>query len=162
MFGTELDVRAVHLAPGSAPAAGAPVSGGPRPVAKAQPKRAQTYARPSVQNQTAATSPALSRSSRSNLRHASRNRNPEPPRADEDIPEEEQAEMVADAHSGLDRHHDQGAVALDLLKTELGATVIEWGLEVGRQVSKVTGPFVTLATSSLRPQGSRCGRDCAS
>ena len=34
----------------------------------------------------------------------------------EDIPEDEQAEMVADAHSGTpDRRHDQGAAALDLL-----------------------------------------------
>ncbi len=126
VFGTELDVRAVHLAPGSAPAAGAPVSGGPRPVAKAQPKRAQTYARPSVQNQTAATSPAPEPVVEKQPPPPEPGPEPEPPRADEDIPEEEQAEMVADAHSGTpDRHHDQGAVALDLLKTELGATVIE-------------------------------------
>ncbi|HQV18950.1 MAG TPA: hypothetical protein PLC22_11660, partial [Gordonia sp. (in: high G+C Gram-positive bacteria)] len=80
----------------------------------------------SVQNQTAATSPAPEPVVEKQPPPPEPEPEPEPPRADEDIPEEEQAEMVADAHSGTpDRHHDQGAVALDLLKTELGATVIE-------------------------------------
>ncbi|QHN32655.1 DNA polymerase III subunit gamma and tau [Gordonia amarae] len=126
VFGTELDVRAVHQAPGSAPAAGA--SGGPRPAVKQQPKRTQTYSRPSAQNQVAA-SPAAGQPEPAADKQPpppEPEPEPEPPRADEDIPEDEQAEMVADAHSGTpDRRHDQGAAALDLLKSELGATVIE-------------------------------------
>ena len=127
VFSTELDVRAVPQPPGSAPAAG--TSGGPRPAAaKPQPKRTQTYSRPSAQNQ-AATPPAAGQPEPAVDKQPPSPEpepEPEPPRADEDIPEDEQAEMVADAHSGTpDRRHDQGAVALDLLKSELGATVIE-------------------------------------
>ncbi len=134
VFGTELDVRAVHQVPGSAPA-GAPAAGGRPPAGRPQPKRTQTYSRPSAQNQAPAApvAPATGRQPAGPEPLADNQPpppepepEPGPPRADEDIPEDEQAEMVADAHSGNpDRRHDQGAVALELLRSELGATVIE-------------------------------------
>ena len=51
---------------------------------------------------------------------------PEPPRADEELTDAERDEMVADARTGSpERRLDPDQVALELLKSELGARPLE-------------------------------------
>ncbi|NED61624.1 hypothetical protein G3I15_11900, partial [Streptomyces sp. SID10244] len=58
--------------------------------------------------------------------HAPEPEEPEPPRPDEEITDAERDEMVADAHSGPpERRLDPDQVALELLKSELGARPLE-------------------------------------
>ncbi|MFL1596580.1 MULTISPECIES: DNA polymerase III subunit gamma and tau [Gordonia] len=116
VFGTPLDVRTVHQAPGTAVAPS--VAGGGQPT-KPQAKPRQSYSRPSrARDQFVATAPAPE--------PVAEPEEPEPPRADEDIPDEERAEMVADARTGApEQRLDPDLVALELLKSELGARPIE-------------------------------------
>ncbi|MCZ4579513.1 DNA polymerase III subunit gamma and tau [Gordonia amicalis] len=116
VFGTPLDVRTVHQAPGTAVAPSA--AGGGQPT-KPQAKPRQSYSRPSrARDQSVATAPAPE--------PVAEPEEPEPPRADEDIPDEERAEMVADARTGApEQRLDPDLVALELLKSELGARPIE-------------------------------------
>ena len=116
VFGTPLDVRTVHQAPGTAVAPSA--AGGGQPT-KPQAKPRQSYSRPSrARDQSVATAPAPE--------PVAEPEEPEPPRADEDIPDEERAEMVADARTGApEQRLDPDLVALELLKQELGARPIE-------------------------------------
>ncbi|SDU69839.1 DNA polymerase III subunit gamma and tau [Gordonia westfalica] len=116
VFGTPLDVRTVHQAPGTAVA---PSSAGGGQPTKPQAKPRQSYSRPSrARDQSVATAPAPE--------PVAEPEEPEPPRADEDIPDEERAEMVADARTGApEQRLDPDLVALELLKSELGARPIE-------------------------------------
>nr|WP_223205533.1 DNA polymerase III subunit gamma and tau [Gordonia jinghuaiqii] len=115
VFGTELDVRTVHQAPGTA----VPSSGGAGQPATQQAKPRQSFSRPSrARDQGAAPAPAPE--------PVAEPEEPEPPRADEDIPAEERAEMVADARTGSpEQRLDPDLVALELLKSELGARPLE-------------------------------------
>lgn len=113
VFGTDLDVRTVHRdtsTPG-------PVAA--RPQAAAAPKR-QTFSRPSRTRSDSAegSSPAPEPDPEPE--------EPEPPRSDEEISDDERAEMVADAHNATpDARIDPDKLALDLLQTELGARPLE-------------------------------------
>ncbi|QTI69248.1 DNA polymerase III subunit gamma and tau [Gordonia polyisoprenivorans] len=113
VFGTDLDVRTVHRdtsTPG-------PVAA--RPQAAAAPKR-QTFSRPSRTRADSAegSSPAPEPDPEPE--------EPEPPRSDEEISDDERAEMVADAHNATpDARIDPDKLALDLLQTELGARPLE-------------------------------------
>ena len=51
---------------------------------------------------------------------------PEPPRQDDDIPDAERAEMVAEVQNATpEGRFDPNKVAMELLKTELGARPLE-------------------------------------
>ncbi|MEY1677602.1 DNA polymerase III subunit gamma and tau [Gordonia sp. ABKF26] len=115
VFGTELDVRTVHQAPGAAAPTGASAS----PPSKQPGKARQSYSRPSrARDQSATPAPAPE--------PVAEPEEPEPPRADEDIPHDERAEMVADARTGNpEQRLDPDQVALELLKSELGARPLE-------------------------------------
>ncbi len=120
VFAADLDVRTVHLAAGAAPATPA------RPTSAQQPaQRRQQFSRPS-------------RAAESGERHDDPTpsvaetppepEEPEPqqPRSDDEITDAERDEMVAEAHSGPpERRLDPDQVALDLLKSELGARPLE-------------------------------------
>ena len=116
VFGVPLDVRTVHQPPGAAAPAGAR-GGGPAP--RQQPKPKPSFSRPSRgRSQGAPSAPAPE--------PPPEPEEPEPPRADEDIPEDERAEMVAEARTASpDQRLDPDQVALELLKSELGARPIE-------------------------------------
>ncbi|TSD94705.1 DNA polymerase III subunit gamma and tau [Gordonia rubripertincta] len=115
VFGTPLDVRTVHQAPGTAVA---PSAAGGAQAAKQQAKPRQSYSRPSRSRDQSAAAPPPE--------PVAEPEEPEPPRADEDIPDEERAEMVADARTGgPEKRLDPDQVALELLKSELGARPIE-------------------------------------
>ncbi|RPA58575.1 DNA polymerase III subunit gamma and tau [Gordonia oryzae] len=113
VFGTDLDVRTVHRdtsTPGPATA---------RPQAVAASKR-QTFSRPSrVRSDPAqGSSPAPEPDPEPE--------EPEAPRSDEEISDDERAEMVADVHNATpDARIDPDKLALDLLQTELGARPLE-------------------------------------
>ena len=113
VFGTDLDVRAVHRdtsTPGPAAA---------RPQAAAAPKR-QTFSRPSRARSDSAEGSAPAPEPDPEPEE------PEPPRSDEEISDDERAEMVADAHNATpDARIDPDKLALDLLQTELGARPLE-------------------------------------
>ncbi|OCH80566.1 DNA polymerase III subunit gamma and tau [Gordonia sp. UCD-TK1] len=115
VFGTELDVRTVHQAPGAA----APSATSTTPPSKQAAKARQSYSRPSrARDQSATPVPAPE--------PVAEPEEPEPPRADEDIPHDERAEMVADARTGSpEQRLDPDQVALELLKSELGARPLE-------------------------------------
>ncbi|UPW09713.1 DNA polymerase III subunit gamma and tau [Gordonia terrae] len=115
VFGTELDVRTVHQAPGAA----APTGASAAPPSKQPGKARQSYSRPSrARDQSATPAPAPE--------PVAEPEEPEPPRADEDIPHDERAEMVADARTGNpEQRLDPDQVALELLKSELGARPLE-------------------------------------
>lgn len=115
VFGTELDVRTVHQAPGAA----APSATSTAPPSKQAAKARQSYSRPSrARDQSATPAPAPE--------PVAEPEEPEPPRADEDIPHDERAEMVADARTGSpEQRLDPDQVALELLKSELGARPLE-------------------------------------
>ncbi len=115
VFGTELDVRTVHQAPGAA----APTGTATAPPSKQPAKARQSYSRPSrARDQSATPAPAPE--------PVAEPEEPEPPRADEDIPPDERAEMVADARTGNpEQRLDPDQVALELLKSELGARPLE-------------------------------------
>ncbi|OUC80996.1 DNA polymerase III subunit gamma and tau [Gordonia lacunae] len=115
VFGTELDVRTVHQAPGAA----APTATSSAPTSKQPGKARQSYSRPSrARDQSATPAPAPE--------PVAEPEEPEPPRADEDIPHDERAEMVADARTGNpEQRLDPDQVALELLKSELGARPLE-------------------------------------
>ena len=115
VFGTELDVRTVHQAPGAA----APSATSTAPPSKQAAKARQSYSRPSrARDQSATPVPAPE--------PVAEPEEPEPPRADEDIPHDERAEMVADARTGSpEQRLDPDQVALELLKSELGARPLE-------------------------------------
>ena len=115
VFGTELDVRTVHQAPGAA----APSATSTAPPSKQAAKARQSYSRPSrARDQSATPAPTPE--------PVAEPEEPEPPRADEDIPHDERAEMVADARTGSpEQRLDPDQVALELLKSELGARPLE-------------------------------------
>lgn len=115
VFGTPLDVRTIHVPPGAAAPAGAPRQS--RTAQQSKPR--QTFSRPSrARDQGAPSAPAPE--------PVAEPEEPEPPRADEDIPDEERKEMVADAQAASpEGRHDPDKVALELLKTELGARPLE-------------------------------------
>ncbi|MGW8813325.1 DNA polymerase III subunit gamma and tau [Gordonia terrae] len=115
VFGTELDVRTVHQAPGAATPTGTSAA----PPSKQPGKARQSYSRPSrARDQSATPAPAPE--------PVAEPEEPEPPRADEDIPHDERAEMVADARTGNpEQRLDPDQVALELLKSELGARPLE-------------------------------------
>ncbi|GAC00328.1 DNA polymerase III subunit gamma/tau [Gordonia namibiensis NBRC 108229] len=116
VFGTPLDVRTVHQAPGTAVA---PSAAAGAQSAKQQAKPRQSYSRPSRSRDQSAAAPPPPEP-------VAEPEEPEPPRADEDIPDEERAEMVADARTGApEQRLDPDQVALELLKSELGARPIE-------------------------------------
>ncbi|MEO9329087.1 DNA polymerase III subunit gamma and tau [Gordonia aurantiaca] len=118
VFGVPLDVRTVHQPPGaSAPTGG---RGGAPAAARQQSKPKPSFSRPSRgRGQSAPEAPAPEPPPEPEPE-------PEPPRADEDIPEDERAEMVAEARTAApDQRLDPDQVALELLKTELGARPIE-------------------------------------
>lgn len=118
VFGPSADARCVHST--GQPAAQAAVQRGraDRSAAQAAPKR-PTYSRPSRgRDQTA--SPAAT------PEPAPEPEEPEPPRADEELTDAERDEMVADARTGSpERRLDPDQVALELLKSELGARPLE-------------------------------------
>lgn len=115
VFGTPLDVRTIHVPPGAAAPAGAPRQS--RTAQQSKPR--QTFSRPSrARDQGAPSAPAPE--------PVAEPEEPEPPRADEDIPDEERKEMVADAQAASpEGRHDPDKLALELLKTELGARPLE-------------------------------------
>ncbi|GAA1482440.1 hypothetical protein GCM10009624_28800 [Gordonia sinesedis] len=116
VFGTELDVRTIHQAPGAAGAGSATASA---PTSRPAPKK-QSYARPS-RGRDAATRQAASTPDPD-----PEPEEPEPPRADDDIPDAERAEMVAEAHRGSpDSRVDPDKLAMELLQNELGARPLE-------------------------------------
>ncbi|MDL9937604.1 DNA polymerase III subunit gamma and tau [Gordonia sp. ABSL1-1] len=118
VFEVDLDVSTVHQAPGAAAAAGPAAGANTR---QQQPRKAQTFSRPSRTREpgpdtTGAPTPPPEPEPEE----------PEPPRADEDIPDAERAEMVAEAKTASpDGRLDPDKVALELLKSELGARVVE-------------------------------------
>ncbi|AZG47339.1 DNA polymerase III subunit gamma and tau [Gordonia insulae] len=120
VFGTDLDVRTVHQPPGAA----APAATG-RSAATEQPApRRQTFSRPSRAGAPGGERQDQPASAASDL--PPEPEEPEPPRADEELTDAERDEMVADAHSGPpERRLDPDQVALELLKSELGARPLE-------------------------------------
>ncbi|MFE0748638.1 DNA polymerase III subunit gamma and tau [Gordonia sp. NPDC058843] len=115
VFGTDLDVRTVHQAPGAA----VPTGTSTAPPSKQPGKARQSYSRPSRARDQSATPPPAPEP-------VAEPEEPEPPRADEDIPHDERAEMVADARTGNpEQRLDPDQVALELLKSELGARPLE-------------------------------------
>ncbi|NDZ92691.1 DNA polymerase III subunit gamma and tau [Streptomyces sp. SID6673] len=117
VFGPGMDARCVH-ASGPTVQAQPPRGSGEREPSRPAPKR-PAYSRPSRgrdQSQSATPPPE----------HAPEPEEPEPPRPDEEITDAERDEMVADAHSGPpERRLDPDQVALELLKSELGARPLE-------------------------------------
>ncbi|GAA3711254.1 DNA polymerase III subunit gamma and tau [Gordonia hankookensis] len=117
VFGPGMDARCVH-ASGPTVQAQPPRGAGDREPSRPAPKR-PAYSRPSRgrdQSQSATPPPE----------HAPEPEEPEPPRPDEEITDAERDEMVADAHSGPpERRLDPDQVALELLKSELGARPLE-------------------------------------
>ncbi|GAA2369440.1 MULTISPECIES: DNA polymerase III subunit gamma and tau [Gordonia] len=116
VFGEGFSVAVVHAQPGSAPAA-APTP--QRTPEREQPRR-QTYTRPSRprSEQTHGEQPAPP--------PAPEEPEPEPPVPDEELTDAERDEMVAQAQSGTpDDRLDPDQVALELLKSELGARPVE-------------------------------------
>ncbi|WAC57427.1 DNA polymerase III subunit gamma and tau [Gordonia sp. SL306] len=117
VFGPGMDARCVH-ASGPTVQAQPPRGAGDREPSRPAPKR-PAYSRPSRgrdQSQSATPPPE----------HAPEPEEPEPPRPDEEITDAERDEMVADAHSGPpERRLDPDQIALELLKSELGARPLE-------------------------------------
>ncbi|MGC4961040.1 DNA polymerase III subunit gamma and tau [Gordonia sp. DT101] len=117
VFGPGMDARCVH-ASGPTVQAQPPRGAGDREPSRPAPKR-PAYSRPSRardQSQSATPPPE----------HAPEPEEPEPPRPDEEITDAERDEMVADAHSGPpERRLDPDQVALELLRSELGARPLE-------------------------------------
>ncbi|MFW0786492.1 DNA polymerase III subunit gamma and tau [Gordonia sp. CPCC 206044] len=119
VFGTDLDVRAVHLPPDATPAA-------PRAATTQQPTQRPKFSRPSR-----AAGPDAERANRPNEtstepEQAPEPEEPEPPRPDDELTDAERDEMIADARSGPpEKRLDPDQVALDLLKSELGARPLE-------------------------------------
>ena len=117
VFGTELDVQTIHkIVDVSAPAKNA--AGQP----DRQQRRAQTFSRPSRargssgEQSDAAAAPEA----------PAEPEEPEPPRQDDDIPDAERAEMVAEVQNATpEGRFDPNKVAMELLKTELGARPLE-------------------------------------
>ncbi|WP_287001987.1 MULTISPECIES: DNA polymerase III subunit gamma and tau [Gordonia] len=117
VFGTELDVATVHkvvdLNASTKSAA---------PQSDRQQRRTQTFSRPSRarsgsdgQAQAAATQDVPPEPEE-----------PEPPRQDDDIPESERAEMVAEVQNAApEGRFDPNKLAMELLQTELGARPLE-------------------------------------
>ena len=119
VFGKDLDVRTVKQTPGAA-------SSGPatRATEKPAPKR-QTFDRPS-QSRGQSSAGESSAETSPPPEPAPEPEEPEPPRADDEIPDDERAEMVADAHTGESEGRlDPDQVAIELLKSELGARPLE-------------------------------------
>ncbi|MEE4025958.1 DNA polymerase III subunit gamma and tau [Gordonia sp. PKS22-38] len=119
VFGPSADARCVHStgpAGGGQPAAARERAD--RPTSQPAPKR-PTYARPSRgRDQSAAPAPTPE--------SVPEPEEPEPPRADEELTDAERDEMVEDARSGPpERRLDPDQVALELLKSELGARPLE-------------------------------------
>ena len=117
VFGTELDVQTIHkVVDVTAPtknAAGQP---------DRQQRRAQTFSRPSRargssgEQSDAAAAPEA----------PAEPEEPEPPRQDDDIPDAERAEMVAEVQNAApEGRFDPIKVAMELLQTELGARPLE-------------------------------------
>ncbi|MGV9859336.1 DNA polymerase III subunit gamma and tau [Gordonia sp. NPDC003425] len=117
VFGTDLDVRTIHQAPGAAApsASAAPTKSTPN-------RRAQTYARPSrARGQSDSGERPVAQPET-----AAEPEEPEPPRPDDEIPDAERAEMVAEAHrGGPGVRVDQDKLAMELLQNELGARPLE-------------------------------------
>ncbi|MGB6040656.1 MAG: DNA polymerase III subunit gamma/tau, partial [Gordonia sp. (in: high G+C Gram-positive bacteria)] len=116
VFGPGLSVSLVHAQPGSAPASAQSPS---NEQAQSTPQRRQTYTRPSQPQGGQAA-------------EASREATPElpepeaPPVPDEELTHAERAEMVEQAQTGTPDHRlDPDQVALELLKSELGARPVE-------------------------------------
>ncbi|MXP24320.1 DNA polymerase III subunit gamma and tau [Gordonia sp. HNM0687] len=118
VFGSSADARCVHST--GQPAAQSAVQRGKadRAAAQAAPKR-PTYSRPSRGRDQAASPAAVPES-------APEPEEPEPPRADDELTDAERDEMVADARTGSpEQRLDPDQVALELLKSELGARPLE-------------------------------------
>ncbi len=112
VFGAEIDVRTVHAQPEAGPIAAT------RPPAGAAQPGKQAYRRPSRGGESGGSQDALPEPEEPS---------PPPPRADEDIPDAERDEMVAQAHDepSAAQIRDPDEVALELLQTELGARPLE-------------------------------------
>ena len=117
VFGTDLDVATVHkVVDVSAPAKNAAAQ------PDRQQRRTQTFARPSRARSTsdgqaeAAAAPEV----------PDEPEEPEPPRSDDEIPDSERAEMVAEVQNATpEGRFDPNKVAMELLQTELGARPLE-------------------------------------
>ncbi|MFT3898824.1 MAG: DNA polymerase III subunit gamma and tau [Gordonia sp. (in: high G+C Gram-positive bacteria)] len=108
VFGSDFDVRTIHVQPESGPATAA------TPAAQQAPK--QSYRRPS-----------RGEAASEDLPPEPEEPSPEPPRPDEEIPEREREEMIEQAHdqSSTDAPRDPDEIALELIQGELGGTVID-------------------------------------
>ena len=115
VFGPGHSVGVVNAQPGSAPAQ----SSGP-PQEKPQPRR-QTFTRPSRPRDPHAPEP-----SSDHPPEPEEPAEPAPPVPDEELTDDERDEMVAQAQSGgPDDRLDPDQVALELLKSELGARPVD-------------------------------------
>ncbi|ALG83467.1 DNA polymerase III subunit gamma and tau [Gordonia phthalatica] len=115
VFGPGHTVGVVNAQPGSAPAkASAPAPEKPEP-------RRQTFTRPSRPRDPHAPEPSADYPP-----EPEEPSEPVPPVPDEELTDDERDEMVAQAHSGgPDDRLDPDQVALELLKSELGARPVE-------------------------------------
>lgn len=117
VFGIELDVRTVHVPPGGAPTSGVPAT--PQQTSKNR----QTFSRPSrASDRQSDSAPTPSDFPPEPEEPAQ----PEPPRPDEDLTDAERDEMVEQVKStASDARLDPEQVAMDLLRSELGARPLE-------------------------------------
>ncbi|GAB18542.1 DNA polymerase III subunit gamma/tau [Gordonia effusa NBRC 100432] len=125
VFGVELDVRTVHVPPGAA----APASNSGVPATPPQgAARRQTFSRPSQGGERAGDRQNGSAPTPSEAPQEPEEPSgpPEPPTPDEELTDAERDEMVEQAKSsGSDARLDPEQVAMDLLKSELGARPLE-------------------------------------
>ncbi|MGV9711518.1 DNA polymerase III subunit gamma and tau [Gordonia sp. NPDC003424] len=132
VFAFDLDVRTIHVPPGASVPATTVRNGAEQQAPQRRPK----FSRPSRE----AGSSGAGGPERPDSRGKAADRpsepepapqpesepEPEPVRSDEELTDAERDEMVADAHSGPpERRLDPDQVALDLLKSELGARPLE-------------------------------------
>ncbi|NMO05118.1 DNA polymerase III subunit gamma and tau [Gordonia sp. TBRC 11910] len=124
VFGVELDVRTVHVPPGSA---GPATTSSPAPKQQAAPRR-QTFSRPSQSsgNGERQQDPVPAPPEAVAEPEEPAPPPPPPPTPDEELTDAERDEMVEQAKSsGPDARLDPEQVAMELLKSELGARPLE-------------------------------------
>ncbi|GAB93635.1 DNA polymerase III subunit gamma and tau [Gordonia rhizosphera] len=122
VFAADLDVRTVHLAAAGA----APATPAKSTTAQQPPQRRQQFSRPSRAAEPSEQRRDDSTPSVSETPPEPEDPEPQQPRSDDEITDAERDEMVAEAHSGPpERRLDPDQVALDLLKSELGARPLE-------------------------------------
>ncbi|MFW0793468.1 DNA polymerase III subunit gamma and tau [Gordonia sp. CPCC 205515] len=126
VFETELDVQTIHVPPGAAVPTSTPTRTTSEPQAPQQRPKFSRPSRSGGQSGAEQSGGGTGQPSEELPPEPEPEPEPTPPRSDEELTDAERDEMVADAHSGAPESRlDPDQVALELLKSELGARPIE-------------------------------------